>query len=128
MTSAGNTWAKKGTHLPVKIRCNGSGPLYYCVHYCHHDCSNKTNYGCLVPNVIQTCDFEVNLFVFQPVTLIVVLGNDVSKVEKQIEIKLIVDPGNQGQLSVVLVPVIFILLALTGVIYGVAYYVQNRRQ
>lgn len=97
--------------------------------FCRGICNATGNEECLVPLHIDGCDFTVSRYVYddKQLTMVVIIENEVSKVVKTSVINIIVDPGNQGQLSVILVPVAFILLALTGVIYGIAYYVQNRR-
>lgn len=99
------------------------------MHLCKGICNVTGDEYCIFPQQIDTCDFTVSRFVYNeyPVTMIVVLQNDISKVVKPSVINIIVDPGNQGQLSVILVPVAFILITLTAVIYSIAYYVQNRK-
>lgn len=129
LSITGNTWGKKGEHVQLHFKCGGSPPFTYCMHLCRGTCNATGHEECIFPLSIDICDFEVGRYVYddKPVTMIVILKNDVSKVVKPTVINIFVDPGNQGQLSVILVPVAFILLALTAVIYGIAYYVQNRR-
>lgn len=119
------------THVPISrnFKCQGSPPFHYCMRLCRGICNATGHEDCAFPIPNDDCDFSVNRYVYddKPVTMIVIIQNDVSTVVRPSVINIIVDPGNQGQLSVVLVPVAFMLLALAAVIYGIAYYVQNRR-
>lgn len=92
--------------------------------------TDPTSEECFYYETTDKCDFTVGRYLYddKPVTMIVIIKNEVSKVVKPSVIKIIVDPGNQGQLSVILVPVAFILFSMIMVIYGIAYYVQNRRR
>lgn len=129
MTITGNTWGKKGERVQLNFKCSGSPPFSYCMRQCRGICNATGHEHCNLPVPLDTCNFAVTRFVYDdsPVTMMVIIQNEVSMVVKPSVINIIVDPGNQGQLSVILVPVAFMLLALTAVIYGIAYYVQNRR-
>lgn len=129
MVPLGNKWGKKGERVDLNIKCNGSPPFTYCMRICHGMCNATGHESCIYENKIDKCDFPVSRYVYDasPVTMLIIIKNEVSEVVTPVVIQIIVDPGNQGQLSMILVPVAFVLLALTGVIYGIAYYVQNRR-
>lgn len=125
--TVGNTWSKKGERIDLSVKCKGSAPLSYCLRVCHSNCNVTTNETCIFPTKIDKCEFKFSRYVYDEITMMLIIENDVSSTVTPVGIKIIVDPGNQGQLSVILVPVAFVLFTLTMVIYGIAYYVQNRR-
>lgn len=130
VTITGNNWAKKGELVEFSYKCSGTPPYNYCIEICHGVCNVTGNERCgNPPYTSSSCDFKWGRYLYddKPVTWIVVIQNEVSKVVKASVVNIVVDPGNQGQLSVILVPVAFILFSITAVIYGIAYYVQNRR-
>lgn len=55
------------------------------------------------------------------------MRNQVTLINKEIAIK-VYNVKKQSQLSVIVVPVVFILAAVITVVFGVAYYVQNQNQ
>lgn len=120
----------KGDQLKMRYKCNGSPPFEYCIDY-HVGIYNVTGREkCTFNLTTDTCDIPALQYLFadKQYTIVLIIANALSKVIKPTVVKIIVDPGNQGQLSVILVPVAFILLSITGVIYGVAYHLQHRRR
>lgn len=129
VTTEGSNWVNKGDQLKMRFKCSGSPPFRYCIDYRAGIYNVTGRETCMFYLTTDTCDIPALRYLFADTqyTIVVIISNAISKVVKPTVVKIIVDPGNQGQLSVILVPVAFILLSITGVIYGVAYYLQNRR-
>lgn len=77
----------------------------------------------------DTCDFDATHFTSQAeqYILLVIIKNDVTKTINQVAVN-IYEVKKQSQLSVIVVPVVFTLLAVISVIFGVAYYIQNKKR
>lgn len=74
---------------------------------------------------IDTCEFGISHYYPKVHTIIIVMENHVSTVRKSIAINFY-DVKNQSQLSVIVVPVAFSFVAVILIVFGVAYYIQNR--
>lgn len=151
VTVDNNVWLKHGDMCQLNIKFGGTGPFNYCTNIIRNDNSSD------VTKVDDTCDGwkkteakELNYQHFFPkssnsYSLIVFIKNEVSIVRTPIGVQfydgeslvflsylyfnlLFVLAQPRSQLSVVIVPVVFTLMAVVLIVFGVAYYVQNRNQ
>ncbi|CAH1156168.1 unnamed protein product [Phaedon cochleariae] len=122
----GNNWIQPGDLLSLKISCSGSKNIEYCVEY-HRGQYNVTgNESCYVYEQLDSCDFSIQRFLSLPKnTIVIIIKNDVSKVVTPVTVN-IYKVKKQSQLSVIVVPVSFCLVAVVMIVFGVAYYIQNR--
>lgn len=119
----------------------------YCVNYYKGQYNVTGNETCDNPLQNDVCEFHIERY-FQDTmdhTIVFIISNDVSKVVYPVMVQ--VYKGNkfrvfvncvndcfvflvqkQAQLSVIIVPVTFTIIAVVLVIFGVAYYVQNRNR
>ncbi|CAG0917806.1 unnamed protein product [Notodromas monacha] len=125
----GNTWLPRGTLLRLNVSCAGTGPWKRCwlPKTGSYNVTNKET--CLMPVTQYVCDFGVvHYFPTHGVyTMVLVMENSVSKIVKAIAVN-VYDVASEPQLSTIIVPVLCSVLAMVFVIFGVAYYFQNRSQ
>ncbi|XP_059612516.1 uncharacterized protein LOC132258962 isoform X2 [Phlebotomus argentipes] len=129
VTITGNNWLHQGDLLSLKVKCSGSPPFQHCIKV-HNGPYNITgNETCIGWLPTDACDFDVTHFLSQaqPYTLLVIIKNDVTKTINQVAVN-IYEVKKQSQLSVIVVPVAFTLLAVIAVIFGFAYYIQNKKR
>lgn len=130
-----NPWLKHGDFCNVKIKYQGTAPFKYCItiNSTRND-DNSSSVGdekdC--DDWRETNDKEMTIHRFLPkysntYTITLFLQNEVSSIKTPIAIKFY-DESPHSQLSVIIVPVIFSLFAVGVIVFGVAYYVQNRNQ
>lgn len=74
---------------------------------------------------LDTCQFPIVHYTSYTYKIIVIVKNDVAQVNKEVTVNMY-KVQKQSQLSVIVVPVSFCLAAVILVVYGVAYYLQNR--
>lgn len=74
---------------------------------------------------LDACQFPIVHYTSTTYKIIVIVKNDVAKVNKEVTVNMY-EVQKQSQLSVIVVPVSFCLAAVILVVYGVAYYLQNR--
>ncbi|XP_031787515.1 A-agglutinin anchorage subunit isoform X2 [Nasonia vitripennis] len=124
----GSTWIQPWNSLSLSISCNGTGPFYKCIEI-HLGKYNVTgNETCSQDSdKLETCKFNFEHYFLEPLeyTVLIILGNEVSKEIHPVAVniyKLMPKP----QLSVIVVPVSCSLVAIVLIIFGIAYYVQNR--
>lgn len=130
VTVSGNSWLQHGEVLNLQVKCVGSPPYEYCVNMYdsqHNMTDNEKCNGSLIK--ADTCEFPVqHFFKFSSInTIVLIIKNQVTTVRKEITIN-IYDAKKQSQLSVIVVPVACSLFAVILVVFGVAYYIQNRRR
>ncbi|XP_018334440.1 uncharacterized protein LOC108743381 [Agrilus planipennis] len=127
VTVTGNNWLQHGDILSLNIKCTGSGMFNYCVHYSKAPYNITGNETCLSPDTSEKCEFSIRHYFKSPemYTAIIVIFNDVGKIISPVTIT-VYKVNKQAQLSVIIVPVIFSIIAIVLVIFGIAYYLQNR--
>uniref|UniRef100_A0A2S2N6V6 Transmembrane protein n=1 Tax=Schizaphis graminum TaxID=13262 RepID=A0A2S2N6V6_SCHGA len=123
----GKVWIQEGEMLNLLVNCNGSGPFRYCAHYVQGPYNETSNDSCIPDRNLVQCQMQFVHYFREPTnyTLIVNLANDVSKVVTPIGIN-IYKVQKQPQISVIVVPVTFSSIAVIIVVFGIAYYFQNR--
>lgn len=129
LTITGEVWLKQEDVLELIIKCTGSPPFQYCIKVIDGNYNMTGNETCSEWNHTDVCDFPFShLFLdVQPHTVLLVIKNQVT-VQRKIAAINIYDEKKQSQLSVFVVPVLFILVAIISVIFGVAKYVQTRNR
>lgn len=111
--------------LNLEVKYDGSPPYEYCMKI-KDDTYNVTgNETCekWLPNDLTS--FPITHLFKKTHTIIIIIRNAVIKVNKEIKVN-IYEATKQSQLSVIVVPVVFCLMAVILVVFGVAYYMQNR--
>lgn len=126
----GNSWLQHGALLNLQVKCGGSPPYEYCINMYdsqHNMTDDEKCNGTFIP--LDVCEFSVtHLFQHSQIdTIIIIIKNQVTTIHKEITIN-IYDAKKQAQLSVIVVPVAFSFFAVALVVFGVAYYIQNRRR
>lgn len=139
---SGNNWLQPGELLSLKVSCTGSKDIGYCVQYKKGEYNITGNETCFFYIPLDACDFSITrYFSYSKNTIVIIIKNDVSKyvtpvtvniykgkfISKLMNILVIFFVVNkQAQLSVIVVPVAFSLVAVVLIVFGVAYYIQNR--
>ncbi|KAK4876862.1 hypothetical protein RN001_009368 [Aquatica leii] len=129
ITVTGNYWLPKGDVLSLKVKCQGSSQFYYCKHIFEGVYNVTGNETCDVPppDTSDECEFPIKRYFQKPqkYTIAIVIYNDVAKIVSPVTVT-VYEVAHQAQLSVIVVPVASSLIAVVLIIFGVAYYVQNR--
>ncbi|XP_057663799.1 uncharacterized protein LOC130898479 isoform X1 [Diorhabda carinulata] len=122
----GNNWLQPGDMLSLRIRCDGSKNFSYCVKYRRGEYNITGNETCDIYEMLDNCDFTISRYLSSPkTTVLIIIENDINKVVTPVTVN-IYKVKKQGQLSVIVVPVAFSLVAVVLIVFGVAYYFQNR--
>lgn len=103
----------------------GSPPFEYCLKI-EADTYNITgNETCVkwLPNDEKS--FPITHLLSKTHTIIIIIRNPVIQINKEVKVN-IYEATKQSQLSVIVVPVVFCLVAMILVVFGVAYYMQNQ--
>lgn len=128
---AGDLWIKREKGMFLNISWSGSPPYYYCYDYKYGPHNITINETCaddewqLADNpwlTIHRFSLTENSF-----TILFQLRNQITNHTKIITINTY-EVQKQSQLSVIVVPVAFILCAVVAIIFGVAHYVQTRNR
>ncbi|KAK5642172.1 hypothetical protein RI129_008339 [Pyrocoelia pectoralis] len=126
---SGNYWISKGTVLDLTVKCQGSAPFHYCKHIFEGMYNVTGNETCDVPppDSSDRCEFPIRRYFpkQQKYTVVIVIYNDVAKIVSPVTVT-VYEEAKQAQLSVIVVPVASSLVAVVLIVFGVAYYVQNR--
>lgn len=91
---------------------------------------------------LETCEFPIRRYLQDKYTVVIIIKNDVSKQITPVAVTVYKGMFNnlksqrliggysavkqQSQLSVIVVPVAFSLAAVVSIVFGIAYYLQNR--
>lgn len=127
----GNVWIKREDGMKLNISWSGSPPYYYCYKYKYGPYNETNNDTCAddewqqVPTpwvTIQRYSFATNAL-----TILFQVRNQITNHTKIITINTY-EVHKQSQLSVIVVPVAFMLCAVVAIIFGVAHYVQTRNR
>jgi hypothetical protein len=151
VTIGNNKWLEHGELCNLDIKFTGTGPFDLCFNVHTNDNSSEVA-------IDKTCDnwekIEFKEYHFRhffsksanSYTLVVFIKNEVTLIVTPIGVNFIegnlsffhlksflislycVSAQSRSQLSVVIVPVVFSLMAVVLIVFGVAYYVQNRNQ
>ncbi|XP_063920014.1 uncharacterized protein LOC135135010 isoform X2 [Zophobas morio] len=123
----GNNWLQHGDLLSLNVKCRGSKNLQYCVRYEKgvYNVTGKEN--CSYSRELEKCEFPIQRYFTESMeyTIIIIIENEVSKVVTPVAVT-VYKVKKQPQLSVIVVPVAFSLVAVVLIVFGVAYYLQNR--
>ncbi|KAL3284247.1 hypothetical protein HHI36_018410 [Cryptolaemus montrouzieri] len=125
----GNNWLQHGDILTLNVLCDGSPSLGYCVQFKKGSYNATGNETCDIYLSLDTCSFLIQRYLGESTehTVIIIIKNDVTKVVKSVGIT-VYKVKKQAQLSIIVVPVAFSLVAVVLIVFGVAYYIQNRRR
>ena len=127
----GNLWIKREEGMYLNISWSGSPPYYYCYQYKHGPHNITDNDTCSDDQwqqigttwlTIQKFSFLENTF-----TILFQVRNQITNHTKIITINTY-EVQKQSQLSVIVVPIAFILCAIVAIVFGVAHYVQTRNR
>lgn len=128
-TVTGSTWITHDQLLELNVKFTGSPPFHYCAQVIKSMYNVTGNETC--SDWMATDQHEYSLRHYslglEPYTILLITKNQVTINRKAIAINMY-DVKKQSQLSVIVVPVIFILIAITSVIFGVAKYVETRNR
>ncbi|CAH1958768.1 unnamed protein product [Acanthoscelides obtectus] len=123
---SGNNWLQPGDLLSLKVSCKGSKNIEYCVEYTKGEYNVTGNETCTRYIPLDTCSFSIKRYLSNPKnTILIILKNEVSKIVTPVTVN-IYKVNKQPQLSVIVVPVSFSLVAVVLIVFGIAYYFQNR--
>ncbi|XP_051171203.1 uncharacterized protein LOC127288042 isoform X2 [Leptopilina boulardi] len=123
----GTNWIQPWEMLSLNVSCTGSGPFYKCLAF-HRGKYNITgNETCYETEMLPSCNFSIIHYFLEPSvsTIVMIIKNDVSTQIYPLTIN-IYSATVQPQLSVIVVPVACSLVAIVSIIFGIAYYIQNR--
>ncbi|XP_050301039.1 uncharacterized protein LOC126739409 isoform X1 [Anthonomus grandis grandis] len=125
ITVSGNNWLKHGDLLSLNINCKGSQKMQFCV-FIKDGLYNVTgNETCERYIDLDKCDFPIKRYFNTRKTIVIIIKNDVSIKVTSVAVT-VYKVKQQAQLSVIVVPVAFSLVAVVTIVFGVAYYLQNR--
>lgn len=126
---AGNLWIKREEGMYLNISWSGSPPYYYCYDYKYGPHNITANDTCNDWQTISTSWLTIKRFLFleNSFTIVFQVRNEITNHTKIITINTY-EVQKQSQLSVIVVPVAFILSAVVAIIFGVAHYVQTRNR
>lgn len=129
VTVTGSSWLKHGDVMHLEVKCVGSPPFEYCTSVitgAYNITGNETCEDWYSPEI---CEFSVTHYFgdVRPYTILIFMRNQVTVLTKVVTIN-IYDVKKQSQLSVIVVPIVFILSAIIFVMFGVAKYVQTKNR
>ncbi|KAK1135494.1 hypothetical protein K0M31_000084 [Melipona bicolor] len=127
ITVEGTNWIQPWDMLSLNVSCKGSGPFNKCLYF-HRGKYNITgNETCDSGDNLYSCNFSIIHYFLEPsvYTILIILNNDVSKQIYPLTIN-IYKVTTKPQLSVIVVPVSCSLAAVVLIIFGIAYYIQNK--
>lgn len=132
MNVTGPQWVQQGSRANLSFQCAGTPPFSFCYNVIYGQYNITQNETCR--NNWETkdgpCSFRYSSYVFQhkeQQSLVIFLKNRISEQIVQVGLQ-IYENQPKSQLSVIVVPIGFCLLAVILVVFGVAYYIQNRER
>lgn len=127
LSVTGELWIRQEDGLQLTVTWNGSRPFQYC--YDIKTGAYNTTGNELCDMWFTTTEPEITisrlLLEEKAHTVLIIVRNDVTLVRKTLGINTY-EEQRQSQLSVIVVPLIFMLAAIVVIIFGVARYVQTR--
>uniref|UniRef100_D3TNI2 Putative salivary mucin n=1 Tax=Glossina morsitans morsitans TaxID=37546 RepID=D3TNI2_GLOMM len=124
---SGKTWLEHGDILNMEVKCKGSPSFEYCYLVYDAPYNSTGNETCPFFYSIQECKIDFTRYYSESKTVLFFIRNEVSQILNQVTIN-IYEVKKQSQLSVVVVPVTFTLIAIILIVFGVSYYVQSRNR
>lgn len=128
---SGDFWIKREDGMFLNISWSGSPPYYYCYQYKHGPYNITANETCLDDEWTETKTPWITIHRYflseNSFTILFHVRNQITNQTKIITINTY-EVQKQSQLSVIVVPVAFILCAMVAIIFGVAKYVQTRNR
>lgn len=126
---SGSLWIKKEDGLHLTVTWSGSHPYEYCYDIINGPYNSTGNETCDKWHNSTTPKLSISKLLFEehPHTVLIIVRNQVTIIRKALGINTY-EVKKQSQLSVIVVPVVFILSAIVVVIFGVARYVQTRNR
>lgn len=127
VTVTGQLWLKAGQVLNLQVMCDGTPPHDYCIRFDLTPADQRTGNDttCDHWTALDNCDFPVVHYNPDAYRMLLFVRNRVSQINREIAIN-VYKVERQSQLSVIVVPVAFCLVAVILVVFGVAYYMQNK--
>lgn len=127
ITVEGTNWIQPWDMLSLNVTCKGSGPFNKCLQFQRGKYNVTGNETCNNIDNLYSCNFSIIHYFLEPsiYTILIILNNDVSKQIYPLTIN-IYKVTTKPQLSVIVVPVSCSLAAVVLIIFGIAYYIQNR--
>uniref|UniRef100_A0A182XBN4 CCAAT-binding factor domain-containing protein n=1 Tax=Anopheles quadriannulatus TaxID=34691 RepID=A0A182XBN4_ANOQN len=127
---SGQQWVRQGQPVDLVFQCSGTPPFEFCYnlnHGQHNMTSNETCKSEWEPSHTAECRYKIHRFFFtnDQYSIVIFVRNRVSNYFTQIGIQFY-ENQPKSQLSVIIVPIAFGLLAVLMVVFGMAYYIQNR--
>ena len=123
-TIHGATWFRHGNLLDLTVTCDGSPPFQYCWMFKYGPYNHTGNETC-EPALTTECSIHIyRYFESGTYNLLFLLNNDVGRVFNQTGIH-VYKTTTKPQLSIIIVPISFTLIAIVLIIFGVAYYWEN---
>lgn len=113
----------------LNISWTGSPPYQYCYEYKHGPYNISSNETCTewTETVTPWMTIRKYFLAENSFTILFLVQNQITNQTKSITIHTF-EVQKQSQLSVIVVPVVFILCAIVAIIFGVAKYVQTRNR
>ncbi|XP_021711098.1 uncharacterized protein LOC5578012 [Aedes aegypti] len=131
MNVSGPQWVQQGAPANLTFQCSGTPPFSFCYNVIYGQYNITQNETCRNSWQISedSCKFRYTSWVFhkEQQSLIIFMKNRISEQIVQVGLQ-IYENQPKSQLSVIVVPIGFCLLAVILVVFGVAYYIQNRER
>lgn len=127
----GPQWVQQGHAANLTFQCSGTPPFSFCYSLFkgqHNLTQNETCTNTWLTND-DRCSFKFTSWLIfkEQRSLVVFLKNRISEQVIQVGLQ-IYENQPKSQLSVIVVPIGFCLVAVIMVVFGVAYYIQNRER
>ncbi|XP_066250406.1 uncharacterized protein [Euwallacea similis] len=122
---SGNNWLQHGELLSLQVNCKGSASMQFCYYFKAGLYNVTGNETCQQYSSLDVCDFPIQRYFQDQHTVIIIIKNDVSRKVTSVAVT-VYKVKQQAQLSVIVVPVAFSIAAVIAIVFGVAYYIQNR--
>lgn len=127
----GDLWIKREDGMTLNISWSGSPPYYFCYDFKYGPHNMTANETCADDAWEQTSQPWLTIHRFSltedSITILFQVRNEITNHTKFITVNTY-EVQKQSQLSVIVVPVAFILFAIVAIIFGVAHYVQTRNR
>lgn len=123
----GQNWLQRGDMMRLQVNCKGSPSLEMCIQVFNAPYNATGNETCRYYFPLEKCEYNYTRFFYESKTVLFFIRNEVSEKLNQVTIN-IYEAKVQSQLSVVVVPVSFTLIAVILIVFGVSYYLQSRNR
>nr|XP_014103523.2 uncharacterized protein LOC106627782 [Bactrocera oleae] len=125
--ATGQNWLQRGDMMRLQVNFKGSQSLEMCIQVVNAPYNATGNETCRYYFPLEKCEYNYTRFFYESKTVLFFIRNDVSEKLNQVTIN-IYEAKVQSQLSVVVVPVSFTLIAVILIVFGVSYYLQSRNR